>query len=481
MSTRPAVHAGRFYPAQAEALRESLQACWLGRVSSRLPPPKALIVPHAGLRYSGPIAASAYATVAALRGQIQRVVLLGPSHRHALVGCAVPEATVWSTPLGDIPIDSEALRIASGFDFVHVSDTAHAPEHSVEVQLPFLQSVLGNFQLLPVLVGTLRPEDGADLLDALWGGPETLIVVSTDLSHDLDQERAERVDAESIASFERMDPAEALGADACGRQAVAALLAAARRRGMRIQTLDARNSAQTAGTPERVVGYAALLLWPADQAPASSLGPLAVASAPSDTEPTLAPAPQFAVGQRRLLCDLAWAALRSHLSGNAIALPDAAWLRQPSATFVTLDLDGHLRGCIGNLSPHLPLARSVVQHAHAAAFADSRFPKLQSHELKGLTLSISVLSPLQPLNVSSYDHLLLALRPGVDGLCLHTQHHQETFLPSVWEQLPGATDFVAALWRKAGLEPQQWPGDLKLETYSAETWSDAETNETMSV
>jgi len=258
---RPAV-AGTFYPADPAALERIVAGHLAGARSQQVatpgePPPKALIVPHAGYVYSGPIAASAYVRIAALADRVRRVLLLGPSHRVYVDGLAVPSAEVFVTPLGEIPIDCEALERALTLPQVHVLDAAHRDEHSLEVQLPFLQKVLGDFELAPFSVGEASVQDVSEVLDLLWGGEETLIVVSSDLSHYYDYETARRLDAATSRAIEALDPSGLDSESACGRIPVRGLLDRARRRGLHARTLDLRSSGDTAGSHDQVVGYGA--------------------------------------------------------------------------------------------------------------------------------------------------------------------------------------------------------------------------------
>jgi len=256
----PAV-AGTFYPDDPAELRTAVRR-YLGATGS--PPagpiPKALIVPHAGYVYSGPIAASGYALVAARRDEIHRVVLLGPAHRVAVAGLAAPAAQRFATPLGQVEIDQQALGQVTALPQVAVSEQAHAFEHSLEVHLPFLQELLADFSLVPLVVGDASPEEVAEVLDRLWGGPETLIVVSSDLSHYYDYATARRMDAETSRAIERLDPAAIDTEQACGRIPVQGLLLAARRHGLRAKAVDVRNSGDTAGSRDQVVCYGAYVL-----------------------------------------------------------------------------------------------------------------------------------------------------------------------------------------------------------------------------
>ncbi len=265
MRVRAPAIAGTFYPARAASLNALLDRCWQARVELSVRPPKAMIAPHAGIVYSGPIAATAYATLEPVADAITRVVLLGPSHHFGFAGFAVPSVDAWQSPLGQVPLDRAALQRLALRDDVTVSDGAHAPEHSLEIHLPFMQRVLGAFRLIPVVVGAIEPAQGAALLAEVWGGPETVVIISSDLSHFLPQAQAIAVDSETTAVIEAMDADGALSADACGRYPISGLLAEAGRRSMTMRTVDVRTSADTAGEPGRVVGYGSYLFW--EQAP----------------------------------------------------------------------------------------------------------------------------------------------------------------------------------------------------------------------
>lgn len=251
----PAV-AGTFYPADRRELQAQIRA-FLNAVAPAGPAPKAIIAPHAGYVYSGPIAASVYARLHAARGAISRVVLLGPSHYVGFQGLAVSTADGFETPLGRIPIDKQAVEKVLELPEVGYLDQAHAREHSLEVHLPFLQEVLGEFSLVPIAVGDAGPEQIGAVIEALWGGPETLIVISSDLSHYHDYDTARRLDAETTRAIENLRFEDVGNDQACGRNPIRGLLWVARRRGLREETLDLRNSGDTAGPRDRVVGYGA--------------------------------------------------------------------------------------------------------------------------------------------------------------------------------------------------------------------------------
>jgi AmmeMemoRadiSam system protein B len=255
---RPPAVAGMFYPGEAHDLAGEVATM----LAAAVPPaptfagnPKAIIVPHAGFIYSGPVAASAYACLVPQAATIRRVVLLGPCHRVPLRGLAVPHADAFATPLGTIPLDREAIVAALALPQVVHHDAAHAQEHSLEVQLPFLQQVLDIFSLVPLAVGYATPDEVAEVLDLLWGGPETLIVISSDLSHYHpypDAQRRDRHTVDDISHLRLLLDHE----QACGATPINGLIELSQRRGLTPHLLDLRNSGDTAGDKSRVVGYA---------------------------------------------------------------------------------------------------------------------------------------------------------------------------------------------------------------------------------
>ena len=253
---RPPAVAGVFYPGKRQAL-ETMVKGFLAQAKTPGPTPKAMIGPHAGYVYSGPIAASAYSRLEGARDTIKRVVLLGPAHRLGFSGLAASSAKAFVTPLGQVAVDTEAVRKALLLPQVQYLDAAHVQEHSLEVHLPFLQVMLDEFLLVPFVVGDAEPEEIDQVLEPLWGGPETLIIISTDLSHYHDYQTARNLDTATSAAIESMRPEDILYEHACGRNPLNGLLVAAGKHGLRGKTIDLRNSGDTAGPKDRVVGYGA--------------------------------------------------------------------------------------------------------------------------------------------------------------------------------------------------------------------------------
>ncbi len=263
MTRRPAAVAGRFYPADPGQLEAEVRHHLAQAVAPAGRLPKALVAPHAGYVYSGPVAGSAFRQLEPFRTSIRRVVLLGPSHFWPFRGLALPSARAFATPLGDVPIASDARERLADISQVVVADRPHSREHSLEVELPFLQVALDRFDLVPLSVGDAAPDEVAAVLERLWGGDETLIVISTDLSHFLDYDTARIRDRATADAIVALDPERIGDADACGRHPLRGLLVAARRHGLVARELDLRSSGDTAGERERsqsVVGYGAFAL-----------------------------------------------------------------------------------------------------------------------------------------------------------------------------------------------------------------------------
>jgi AmmeMemoRadiSam system protein B len=257
LRTRPPAVAGQFYPREPGRLKAEVERLLDGAAAAGADTPKALIAPHAGYAYSGPVAAAAFALLRGRAEKIERVVVIGPAHYMPFQGIALPSADAFATPLGRVAVSRDALEKLADLPFVLRSDAPHAPEHALEVELPFLQCAVGSFELVPLLVGDADPAEVAEALGRLWGGPETLFVVSSDLSHFHNSETARRLDGATAARIENGQWAAIGPNDACGWLAVSGLLIEAERRGLRARRLALCNSGDTAGSRERVVGYGA--------------------------------------------------------------------------------------------------------------------------------------------------------------------------------------------------------------------------------
>jgi MEMO1 family protein len=256
-TVRPAAVAGRFYPQYPDLLRMQTTELLAKAPDAPISHTKALIAPHAGYAYSGLVAGRAFAILAHRAALITRVIVIGPAHYVPLRGIAIPTVDAFETPLGRVPLDQDALSNVSALPFVVRTDKPHEPEHAIEVELPFLQLVLQRFTLIPLLVGDTGPQQVAEAIGRLWGGPETIIVVSSDLSHFHDYQTAQCLDLATAAAIEQGDWAQIRPVHACGSGAIAGLLQQTILRGLAVRRVALCNSGDTAGQRERVVGYGA--------------------------------------------------------------------------------------------------------------------------------------------------------------------------------------------------------------------------------
>jgi MEMO1 family protein len=450
----PAQVAGMFYPAE----RETLNAL-IADVRRRARPdgsvaPKVVVAPHAGIVYSGSVAATAFGPWARRAEPPTRVVIVGPAHRVAFRGIAIHPATRWTTPLGEAQVAPMAHAELANARSVFVDARPFAGEHSLEMHLVMLQAMLpAPFEIVPMLVGEADPHSVAEALRLVWGGPETAIAVSSDLSHFLDRESAESIDADTARLIETLDAQSLEGRRACGFLPIKGALEIAAHRDLRVSRLHLATSADVGADASRVVGYGAFAfeyaasarLAEADRKHLLSACMAALgAAAKSSGKP---PGPSFDGGPPALL----------------------PW----RATFTTLTEGGRLRGCIGSTAPRRPLIEDATANTVQAGFADPRFKPLGEAELAGLRLDVSILSHPRPIPAGSESELAAALEPDRDGLILAVDNHSALFLPSVWRQVPDARVFVRSLIAKAGLESNRWPERLEAKRFRVESFGDS--------
>jgi MEMO1 family protein len=472
MVRAPAV-AGIFYPANSAALGTAVDQYLAAAKTQRTGELRALICPHAGYAYSGPVAGSGFRLLQGLH--FDTVILLGPAHYAWLDRGSVSDAALFRTPLGDVPVSAKARQLALAPPFalnprcrveppewadptrsrgIALDQSADTWEHSDEVEVPFLQRTLGRFELVPVVMGEVDPAAAARALAPLIDD-RTLLVVSSDLSHYHSYADAERLDRSCVDAILALDVRKMETQEACGRVPILTLLHLAQARGWRPQLLDLRNSGDTAGDKSRVVGYAAIAFY----------------------APTVDGSPLSAADRQELLTlardSVRAAATTGKLPPVALDQADAA-LKTPRGVFVTLTKRGELRGCIGHLQPQWPLLRAVAEDARSAALEDPRFGPVTANEVGELEIEISVLTEPKPLSFVSPDDLLKKLHPREDGVVLRIAAGTATYLPQVWDQLPDEVEFLDTLAEKAGGRAGDWrkPG-TQVAVYRVDSFKEA--------
>ena len=477
----PAV-AGLFYPKDPAELSlmidRLLAAAPVGTVGDL----KAIVCPHAGYEFSGPVAAYSFKNLVGRR--FDTVIILGPSHYALFDGASVPAVDAYRTPLGLVPISPKARALAKispclSEPFCPVQrppwwpqsskpapdsgkDTPDTWEHSVEVEVPFLQKVLTNFSILPLVFGNVDPAQVARAV-ATQLDDKTLLVVSSDLSHYHPYDEAKALDDRCVKAMCNLDIGAMESQEACGKLPILALLHLAHQNGWQARLLDYRNSGDTSGDKSHgVVGYSAIAFF-----------------APAQENSTTTE--NYAAPERKLLLDLARRTLtcvvtNPDLSGfavNARGMPPQ--LSETKACFVTLTENGELRGCIGHIFPQESLYQAVVDNARNAAIRDPRFVPVQPGEAGKIKIEISVLTEPKPLPFTSPEDLLDKLQPDKDGVVLKIDGRGATFLPQVWEQLPDKVEFLNHLSEKAGCAPGDWRGkDVSVSIYHVEAFKESE-------
>ena len=442
--------AGAFYPADPGACADLVMRSLEDARPAPPGEPKVIVAPHAGHVYSGPIAGTAYAPLVERSNRIRRVVMVGPAHRVGFSGVATTSADAWASPLGTVPVDWPAMQPVLTRPGFRIADAAFAREHCLEVQIPFLQRALDDFSIVPILVGDASQDDVAEVLETLWGGLETLILISTDLSHFHDYGTAQRLDSETATLIELLQPEKIDGERACGCRGLGGALLRAQELDLRVTALDVRNSGDTSGTKDRVVGYGAFAMEYAESARLSD-------------------------NDRARLLDAARASLAFGVE-NGQPMPaslDAGLspaLRAMRASFITLRVAGQLRGCCGTITAQEPLLLNVVANAYKSGFEDPRFSPVTAEELAQADLSISILSNPRLVRFTDEADLLRQVRPDRDGLILQDGDRRGLFLPSVWERYPSAAQFVEQLKRKADPATHHWSGSLRASRFTAESF-----------
>ncbi|MGD2248556.1 MAG: AmmeMemoRadiSam system protein B [Candidatus Methanofastidiosia archaeon] len=440
---RKAAVAGRFYPGSSDELKTVVEQYLNQAPYLNLPPVQGLVCPHAGYMYSGPVAAYSYKQ---LDNVYDTIILLGPSHYVPVPGASIPECTHYQTPLGLVKVSPLAKTLKKESLFTTVP-AAHIQEHCLEVQLPFLQMVLTDFEIVPIIIGDADPQELALLLSP-YIDDSTLVIASSDLSHYHSYEKACTLDKICTDAVPELDFEKIELCEACGIKALQTLMYIAENKDWQGELLDYRNSGDTSQRKDQVVGYMAAAFYGGDYVNEED---------------------------QHFLLELARKTLEQYLQNGTFLQVDESklsdTLKEERACFVTLNKNGMLRGCIGSLTPEHPLYQGVMQNAVYAALQDPRFPPVQYQELSEITIEISVLTVPKQITYSSQAELLQKIERK--GVIISEGAHRATYLPQVWDQLPDPEEFISNLCRKAGLSPDYWKeGTLEVYVYTAHAFEE---------
>ncbi|MBW1893064.1 MAG: AmmeMemoRadiSam system protein B [Deltaproteobacteria bacterium] len=463
-AVRKPVWKGKFYPALPSELSKTIKRLTDRAKQTEFEVPantelRAIILPHAGYAYSGLTAA--HASLVLKKKQFSKVIVAGPDHRIGFVNAAVSNASIWETPLGQINIHKDARKLLGMPDIFRHIPASDNQEHSVEVILPLLQYYIGNFDLVPIVVGSKFDINRiTNAIDSLIDR-KTLFVASCDLSHYLSYEDACLKDKKTIGMILNREEDQLLNSYnvACGVSPVVILLKLADRYGWQPVLLHYSNSGDTAGGHDRVVGYTTIAFYGDVSMKKKNASP--------------ASKKRFTKKQGETLIKLARQTIMERFGDNfskqdidmmTEALSDKK-LKNNHATFVTINKKNQLRGCIGSLTAIEPLTDSIKRNAISAAFHDHRFSPLLAEEVGEIEIEVSILTEPQPLEYTDAEDLIKKLRPKEDGVILQKGSARATFLPQVWDQLPEHEEFLSRLCSKAGMPPDAWQ-TIKLDVFT---------------
>lgn len=444
-SVQKAVVAGQFYPQSSEDLSRYVRKYIDEATNSVDESVKAIIAPHAGYIYSGPIAGFAYKS---LPKKFKRVFILASNHTGNVpyFNCSVADVDYFETPLGMVPV-SPIVKEILNHPLCNYIEEAHL-SHVIEVHLPFLQVTQDEFEIIPLITGSLSPDEVKQLGEALsrYADDETLFVISSDLSHYHPYTQACQLDKSCMEFIEQMNIKGVMRSEACGRDPILILLNIANRKGWQAKNLDYRNSGDTSGSTDQVVGYGATLFHDKQN--------------------------DYTEEMKKRLLSLSRETLDAFIKeGRRVSIDKSKYekpLSEVRGCFVTLHKNNQLRGCIGHIVGHLPLVEGIVENTISAAVKDPRFNPVSEDELDNIEIEISILSQPELLSEKDPKGILTFLKPNKHGVIIKNGHCQSTYLPQVWEQLPDKVEFLESLCFKGGMSQDSWKdSDTEIYVYEA--------------
>lgn len=432
--------AGTFYAADTNELKSQIEKFARQNKNTYTVPARAVIVPHAGLVYSGRLA---YEGISQLDKNLKTIFIFAPAHRVGFYGLGLSSYDYWLTPLGKIEINSQInseLKEKFGADY---KDDAIAPEHAIEIQVPLIQSVFGDVKIVPVLIGNETPDKIEEIISFYYKNPEIGFIISSDLSHYLKHEEAVKMDSFTAQLIESGITDSFTPNHACGVVGILGLIKFANKNKFSLIRIDVTNSSEASGDKSRVVGYGTWFL--------------------------------FEGGKNAFLkeyysdfiLDLCRNSLKAQFDTGRLEVKFPKVFAEAGACFVTLEKNNMLRGCIGSIIPHRTLIEDIVINAQHAAFKDYRFNPVTKEEIPELQIAVSLLSLPKQMSFKDEEDLLGQIQPFKDGIIIRDGNYQSVYLPSVWEQLPDKKEFLRSLKVKAGLKPEHFSNTF--EAYRFET------------
>ena len=431
--------ANTFYTGEAAELKQQLDGFSKENKNSYKYKTRAVIVPHAGLVYSGQLA---YEGIYQLDSTVKNIFIFAPSHRVALGGLALSGYDEWKTPLGTIKINQEINAELEEKFGAKIFDEAFAEEHSVEIEVPAIQHLFNEVRIIPVLVGRTDPLKITEIISEYYDNKDFGFIISSDLSHFLDDKKAQKLDGETARMIESGNIQELRYEQACGALGIYGLVEFANKRKYSLIRINLINSSLTSGNKSSVVGYGAWFLY-------------------EGTKNKF-----IKEYYSEYLLNLCRNVILSKFNKDTLYTGHAPVFNQLGACFVTLKKNNNLRGCIGSIIAHQPLINDIVEHAKDAAFRDPRFNPVEQNEVDSLTIDISILSELQPMTFRDEQDLLEQIVPFRDGIIIKDKNRQAVYLPSVWEDLPDKAMFLNSLKIKAGLPPEHFSDTFEAYRFS---------------
>ena len=432
MKKKTTTAAGTFYPAEKTALENLIKSFEIKEPKYKT---RAIIVPHAGYIYSGKLGAKG---IQQLKPDAKNVFIFAPSHYERLYGCCVCDYDEFETPLGNIKVNRELTEKTAKLCNCNIENKAFEKEHSIEVQLPLIKYFLPDVKIVPVLYGCENFKNLCETLEHFWEDESNVFIISSDLSHFYPEKEASKIDNYTARMIEENNLANFEQEQACGAVGICGLIEFAKKKNFSLIRTGLTNSAASTGDSSRVVGYGSWFLY--------------------EGEKNNYIKKYYSEFSKKVCKD-------SILSGLQLGQPQISnydcVFEEYGASFVTLELDGILRGCIGSIIAHKPLIKDLIHNAHAAAFSDPRFPSLTLNEYNRITIGISLLSKPERIEFKTEKELLEKLTPQSDGLIIRDGNYQAVFLPDVWEQLPDKHEFLGHLKLKAGLPKDYFSESLE--------------------